>query len=186
MTDTEIIDLYEQRSESAITATAKQYGSYCRVIAMNVLHNKEDADECVNDTYMSLWELIPPERPRVLSAYIGRIARNLSAKKYRARNAEKRGGGKSALLFSELEECIPDSQTVESEVDTNVLAREIDSFLLSLKEEDRDFFVNRYWYTDSVTDISTRFGVSESRVKMSLHRTRNKLKAYLEERGITL
>ena len=180
MNDTELIDLYLARSESAINETEKQYGSYCRAIAMGILHNKEDADECVNDTFLGVWNLIPPQRPQTFSAFIGRITRNISLDRYRKLTSQKRGGGEPSLLLGELESCIPSARNVEGEVDSRFLARAIESFLLSCKKEDRVFFVNRYWYADSVPEIAKRFGVGESKVKMSLHRTRKKLRTYLE------
>jgi len=151
---------------------------------MNVLHNKEDAAECVNDTFLSLWNTIPPNQPKVLSAFIGRITRNLSIKKYRMSKAKKREGDETALLFSELENCIPSARTVEDEVDTNELSRTINSFLFTVKKEDRFYFVRRYWHNESIPEIAKQFGVGESKVKMSLHRTRKKLKSYLEKRGV--
>jgi len=112
MNDTEILDLYWARSESAISETAQQYGSYCASIAINILRNKEDAEECVNDAYLKAWNAIPPQRPTVLSSFLGRITRNLSFDKYKARKAQKRGGDETALLLSELEDCIPAARTV--------------------------------------------------------------------------
>jgi RNA polymerase sigma-70 factor (ECF subfamily) len=184
LTDSEIIDLYLQRSENAINETARRYGSYCQAIAMNILHNKEDAAEVVNDTYLSLWNLIPPEHPDPFSTFIGRITRNLSIKKFQARTAQKRGGNNTTLLFSELEFCIPSPRNVEDMVDVNELARAINSFLATVKQNDRFYFVRRYWHTESIPEIANQFNAGESKVAMSLHRTRKKLKIYLEKRGI--
>jgi RNA polymerase sigma-70 factor (ECF subfamily) len=186
LTDLEIIELYLNRSESAISETQKQYGSYCLAIAMNILHNKEDADECVNDTYMRVWNTIPPERPKTFSTFIGRIARNLSLDRYKAQNVQKRGGGETPLLLSELESCIPSAQSVEEAVDGNILEEAINSFLLSIKKEDRVFFVNRYWYGETIAEIAKQFNAKEGKVIMNLLRTRSKLKIYLEKRGITV
>ena len=186
MTDIEIIDLYFNRSESAISETEKQYGSYCLAIAMNILHNKEDSAECVNDTFLSLWNSIPPEHPKKFSAYIGRITRNLSIKMYKKQTTQTRGGNETALLLSELDLCIPSVSNVESEVEMSDLVQAINSFLLSIKKEDRIFFVNRFWYADTIPEIARQFNVGESKVGVSLHRTRKKLKTYLEKRGITL
>jgi RNA polymerase sigma-70 factor (ECF subfamily) len=185
VTDSEIISLYLERSENAISATSRQYGSYCSAIAMNILHNKEDADECVNDVYLSLWNSIPPERPVYFSAYIARITRNISIKKYRARKAQKRGGN-ITLLLSELESCIPDIHDVQEKVEINELSRGIESFLSTIRQEDKLYFVLRYWYTESIAEIAQQFGVGESKVKMSLHRTRKKLKTYLERMGFSI
>jgi RNA polymerase sigma-70 factor (ECF subfamily) len=184
LTDSEIIDLYLKRSESAISETAKQYGSYCQAIAMNILHNQQDAEEVVNDTYLSLWNLIPPEHPDPFLTYIGRITRNLSIKKCKARTAQKRGGSETILLLSELDLCLPSTFNVEDKVDINNLSQEINSFLSTIKREDKLFFIGRYWFTYSVPEIASQFSVGESKIKMSLHRTRKKLKTYLEKRGI--
>jgi RNA polymerase sigma-70 factor (ECF subfamily) len=186
MTDTQIVDLYLSRSESAIGETAKQYGAYCASIAMNILHNKEDADECVNDAYLKLWNTIPPERPRTFSTYIGRITRNLSLNRYKSKTAGKRGGGDTALLSSELQDCIPDSRQVEDVADNNELSKAIDDFLSTLKENNMVYFIRRYWHMDSPREIAEKFGVSEGKVLMSLVRTRKKMKEYLEKRGIAI
>jgi RNA polymerase sigma-70 factor (ECF subfamily) len=186
LTDIQIIDLYFERSETAINETAKQYGSYCTAIAMNILHNKEDSEECVNDTYLKTWNSIPPQRPTILSSFLGRITRNLSLNKYEARKAKKRGGDEITLLLSELELCIPSVRNVESEADNNDLNEAVNSFLDSIKQEDMIFFMRRYWHVNSVPEIAKQFNVGESKVKMSLHRTRKKLRIYLEERGIAV
>jgi RNA polymerase sigma-70 factor (ECF subfamily) len=183
LTDKEIIAMYESRSETAIQETSKQYGSYCSTIAMNILRNREDVDECVNDVYMKLWESIPPERPNPFSTYIGRITRNLSIKKAKMKSAGKRGGGEVTLLLSELEQCTPSTLNVESEVDGNDLSRMINSFLSTVNKEDMTYFLCRYWYGDTIPQIAKKWSVGQSKVKMSLSRNRKKLKIYLEERG---
>ena len=184
MTDAEIIELYFERSEAAIEETAKRYGAYCSAIAMNILHNREDGEECVNDTFLKAWNAIPPQRPVKLSSFLGRITRNLSLNKYESRNTQKRIGNETALLLSELEEMLPIAQNVEEQAETNELAQEIDKFLLTIERQDAAFMVRRYWYGDSVTQIAKRFDAGESRVKTNLFRTRKKLKNYLESRGI--
>jgi RNA polymerase sigma-70 factor (ECF subfamily) len=186
MTDIQIIDLFCERSESAIEETARHYGSYCTAIAMKILQNNQDVEECVNDTYLRMWESIPPARPTVLSSFIGRITRNLSLDRYKARKAQKRCGDESALLLSELEGCIPAAGNLENEVEDNELVRIIEDFLDSGRREDKIFFVRRYWHADSVAQIAKRYEVSNGKVKMSLMRTRKKMKAYLEERGISV
>ena len=186
MDDTMIIDLYWERSESAINETALKYGNYCTKIAMNILQSREDSEECVNDTYLKTWDAIPPQRPEKLSAFLGRITRNLSFNKYKARSTQKRGGTDIELLLSELEDCIPSGSSVEADYEAGQLAKLIDSFLASSKPENRVIFVRRYWYADSIASISNRFGISESKVKSSLLRTRNKLRDYLEKEGVTL
>ena len=186
MDDSMIIDLFWERSESAINETALKYGNYCTRIAMNILQSREDSEECVNDTYLNTWNAIPPQRPTKLSAFLGRITRNLSFNKYKARNTQKRGGTDIELMLSELEDCIPSGSSVEADYEAGQTAKLIDRFLASSKPENRIIFVRRYWYADSIVAISERFGMSESKVKSSLLRTRNKLKDYLEKEGVTL
>jgi len=183
MTDMEIVNLYTQRAESAINETQKQYGGYCTAIAMNILGNRMDAEECVNDTYMKLWNTIPPESPRVLSTFIGSITRNLSLDRYRKAKTQKRSTDK-AILLSELEEVIPLSSTLEQEIDANELTHTINQFLDTLKKDEMAYFVCRYWYNYSIGEIARKLNASNGKVKMSLHRTREKLKDYLEKRGI--
>ena len=186
VTDNEIIDLYWVRSESAIQETVRQYGSFCTTISMNILKNKEDAEECVNDTYLKAWDAIPPQRPTVFSSFLGRIVRNLSLDRYKARKAQKRSIDETALLLSELDDCIPSTSSVEDEVDTGILEEMIDRFLSSIGKDDRVFFVRRYWFADPITGIAERFAVGESKVKTSLFRTRNKLREYLEKEGVAI
>jgi len=191
MTDSQIIDLYLNRSEQAIKETSARYNNYCLTIAMNILQNLEDSEECVNDAYLKVWNAIPPARPEILSSFIGRIVRNLSLDRYKQKNAKKRSGDENALILSELELCIPVGNgvadlrsNVENEVDSAILTQEIERFLLAIKPNDRMFFVRRYWYNDSVIAIAKRFCVSQSKVMSSLFRTRNKLKATLQKEGI--
>jgi RNA polymerase sigma-70 factor (ECF subfamily) len=184
MTDAQILDLYESRNESAISETANRYGAYCTAIAMGILHNREDAEECVSDTYLRAWNAIPPERPAILSAFLGRIVKNLSLDRYKARKTTKRAADETALLLSELEGCVPARATVESVVDSRSLSAVIEGFLQTILPNDAAYFTRRYWHNDSVGEIARRFAVSESRVKSSLFRTRNKLKTTLEKEGI--
>ena len=186
MTDVEIVELYWMRSESAIAHTAARYGAFCTKISMNILGNKEDAEECVNDTYLNTWNALPPQRPNALSTFLGRITRNLSLNKYRAQNAQKRGGGDMAILLDELDECISAGNNVEDIVAAEDLEQAIDNILSDIKREDRMVFVRRYWYGDSIKDIAQRYTMSESDVKTRLFRTRLKLKNYLEKEGITI
>jgi RNA polymerase sigma-70 factor (ECF subfamily) len=184
MIDSKILDLYETRCESAINETAKQYGSYCMAVAMRILHNNEDAEEIVNDTYLKAWNAIPPQRPPVFSSFLGRIAKNLALNKYRAGKTQKRSGSEITLLLSELEDCVSAGFTLEREVDSRALRELIENFLLSTSKNDRMFFVRRYWHNDSIADISKHFSASESKVKSSLFRTRKKLKTHLEKEGV--
>jgi len=184
LTDTSLIELYNQRDESAIAKTAEQYGAYCEKIAMNILRNREDADECVNDVYMKMWESIPPACPESFIAYIGRIARNLSINRHKSKNAKKRGG--TAIMLDELSDCLPSSSNTEDESDARRLGELINTFLDSVKEDEMLLFVRRYWYADSVNDLKLKFDMSESRIKTILFRTRNKLKDYLTKEGIMI
>jgi RNA polymerase sigma-70 factor (ECF subfamily) len=186
MDDTAIIDLYWSWSESAIEETAKKYGSYCTAIAMNILYSHEDSEECVNDTYLRTWNAIPPQRPAIFKSFLGRITRNLSLDKYKERSAKKRGGDEIPHLLGELDDCVTSRNLVEDELEAKELAALIDSFLLSIDDASRIVFVRRYWYADSITSISSRFRMSESKVKSMLFRARNKLRDYLEKEGVTI
>lgn len=184
MDDKQIVDLYWQRNEAAITQTQKKYGKYCFSIANNILCDKEDAEESVNDTYIGVWNAIPPHRPTVLSTFIGKITRRLSLKKLRERSAQKRGNGELFLSFDELEECIPNRQSIDTALEAKELTRIINAFLDKLPAAERRVFVCRYWYFDPISDISLRFGFSQSKVKMMLKRTRDKLSEQLRKEGI--
>lgn len=181
MEDTHIVQLFWERSEAAISESSKKYGKYCYSIAYGVLANQEDAEESVNDTYLDAWNTMPPHRPSVLSTFLGKITRRISIDKWRARTAEKRGGGEIALALDELEECIPDSHSVEAEVELAELAQVLDHFVTSLPAMERRVFIRRYWYLDPIAVIAERFGFSQSKVKMMLHRQRAKLLALLEK-----
>jgi RNA polymerase sigma-70 factor (ECF subfamily) len=184
MDDCKLIDLFWQRSESAITEVSKKYGCYCRTIAFNILASKEDTEECVNDTYLKVWNAIPTDRPDIFSAYLGKITRNLALNRYKQRKVQKRGGGEIDLLLSELESCVPASANVEKECESTELIKAINEFLLSIKIENRVIFVRRYWYADPIVTIAQRYDMSESKVKSILFRCRNNLKTYLEKRGV--
>lgn len=186
MDDNKIIDLYWKRSEAAIIETDKKYGRYCNTIACNILHNPEDAEECVNDTYFKVWRLIPTLRPQKFSAFIGRITRNLSLNKYEYYNAQKRGQGKTQAVFDELQGCIASVGNVEDAVEDMFLTEKLNCFLEGLPKEKRRIFMRRYWYFSGVKEIASDYQMSESKVKMILLRTRNALKEYLEQEGIVL
>ena len=186
MNDNKIIALYWERSEYAITATAEKYGNFCHTISYNILHNHEDAEECVNDTYLGAWKSIPPQYPDRLSAYLGRITRNLSLNRFKRYTAEKRGLGQAALALSELEECIPSAKSVEEEVEEKTLVKIIEDFLYAAPPQKRNIFIRRYWYMDPVKKIASMYGMSESKITSLLFRMRRELKKYLEESGVTL
>lgn len=186
MEDAAIVELYWQREERAISETKTKYGAYCHAIAQRILNDAGDAEECVNDTYLGAWNAMPPHRPTSLGTFLGKIARNLSLKRWRTRSAAKRGGGEAALSLDELEECVASTGDVGDGLEAEELARVIDAFLAGLAEDDRRMFVCRYWHFDAVGDIAQRFGFTQSKVKMSLKRTRDKLAGYLEQEGVTL
>lgn len=186
MKDTEIIALYWKRDETAITATANTYGNYCYSIAYRILYNKEDAEECVNDTWLNAWKSIPPQRPNRLSTYLGRITRNLSLDRHKLLTAEKRGSGQVELALSELEECVPTQMDMEQIADEMVLVEAIEVFLRAQPRVERNIFVGRYWHLYSIRDISKAYHMSESKVCSLLHRMRNKLKSHLNKEGISL
>lgn len=183
--DKTIIQHYWDRDECAIAETDEKYGSYCRSIANNILSDREDTQECVNDTYLKTWNTIPPQWPRVLPAFLGRIVRNLAINMYERNNAIKRGGGQPVLALHELEECIPD-RAMDIECDENELGEIIDSFLGLLSSKNRKIFVMRYWYTESVRNISECMKMSENSVSAVLKRLRKKLRKYLAEKGFEL
>ena len=186
MDDTTILSLYFARSESAISETAMKYGKYCSAIAMNVLRNVEDSEECVSDTYLKAWNAIPPERPSIFPSFLGKITRNLALNKYKEQRTQKRGGGEIVLILDELEDCIPSGRGIEAEVETHADIEAINTFLHSIGRENRIIFVRRYWYADPIASIAKRLQMSESKVKSMLFRTRTKLRNYLEKEGITI
>lgn len=186
MLDTAIIDLYWSRSEDAIAETEKKYGRYCRTIAWNILRDWQDCEECVSDTYFNAWKAMPPQRPNRLAVFLGKITRNLALDRYKANTARKRGSGQVALALEELRDCLPAPVPTEQIVDDITLTETLKRFLADLKPEARRVFLRRYWYASSIGEIARDYGWTESRVKMSLLRSREKLKARLEEEGITL
>lgn len=186
MDDKGILDLYWARQENAICETAAKYGRYCHCIAYNILRNNEDSEECVNDTYLKAWETIPPQRPDMLSVYLGKITRRLSLNRYKFNHAQKRGSGQVALVLEELQTCIPSINNTEHLADDMVLTEILNRFLAGLSPESRMFFMRRYWYLSAVREIAADFSVSESKVKMSLSRSRDKLRTLLEKEGITV
>lgn len=186
MEDEAIVQLYWDRNEQAIPATAEKYGSYCTTIARNILGSREDAEECVNDTYLHAWNAMPPHRPQVLSTFLGKITRNLSFNRHRHNTAEKRGGGAVPAVLEELSELVSGQDDVEQVLDRKELIEAIDAFLAALPQVKRSIFVRRYWYTDSIPEIAFRHGMKEGTVSMTLSRLRRKLHDHLSERGFEL
>ncbi|MBE5948193.1 MAG: sigma-70 family RNA polymerase sigma factor [Lachnospiraceae bacterium] len=186
MEDCAIVGLYWDRDEQAIPATSEKYGRYCTSIAKNILGNIEDAEECVNDTYLNAWNSMPPHKPDVLSTFLGKITRNLSLNRYKYNTAEKRGGGEAVVVLDELSEVVSDTDIVEQEIERKELVNAINTFLDTLDLKKRSIFICRYWYFDSVEDIATSFGMTENNVSVILNRLRKKLQQYLSERGFEL
>jgi len=186
MDDSKIVQLYWDRDEQAISATADKYGSYCISIAKNILGNTEDAEECVNDTYLSAWNSIPPHKPNILSTFLGKITRNLSFNKYKYNRAEKRGGGDFPAILDELSEIVSGDDGVEQTIDDKELISAINTFLNSISPKKRFIFIRRYWYSDKVSDIAIRCGIKEGSVSMTLNRLRKQLQKHLTERGYEL
>ncbi len=175
--------MYWERDEAALKETATKYGRYLNSISFGILHDAEDAKECVNDTYNDAWESMPPHRPSMLSTFLGKITRRISIDLLRKKHADKRGGGEMALALEELDECVQGSGNVEDEVVRKELVKKISELLQSLPETERKVFMRRYWYIDSVAGIADKFGFSESKVKSMLFRTRNKLREELQKEG---
>lgn len=186
MEDTQIVQLYWERNQQAIPATAAKYEGYCTSIAKNILGSKEDVEECVNDTYMNAWNAMPPHKPGILSAFLGKITRNLSLNRYKYLTAHKRGDGEPPVVFDEIAELVSDTDSVEQEIDRRELVKAIDTFLGGLSADKRDLFVCRYWYFDSISAIASTFGMTENHVSVTLSRIRLKLHQYLIERGFEL
>ena len=184
MEDQQIIRLFFERSEQAITELSRKYGALCFQIADNILDDPQDAEECVNDAYLGAWNTIPPARPDPLRAYVCRIVRNLSLKKLRANSALKRGG-RFEVSLSELEDCIP-AHSLDEQLAAGELSAQINAFLAALRREDRVMFVRRYWFAQPLSEIADAFGTTENNVSVRLGRIRRKLHTYLERKEVTL
>lgn len=183
MNDTAIVELYFARSERALEETHAKYGAFLERISYNILASREDAQECVNDTYTAAWNTIPPTRPASLSAYLGRLTRGLSIDRWRMHRAKKRGGGEITLALDELSECIPGGGDPAHEVERRELRDTVDGFLATLGADERMVFMRRYWYMDTVPDIARRYGFTRAKVTSMLHRTREKLREVLIKEG---
>ena len=184
MEDQQIIQLYWDRREQAIWESDRKYGAYCRSIARRILAVEEDAEECVNDTWLHAWNAMPPQRPSVLSAFFGKLARNLSLDRWRRNRAAKRGGSQVEVALHELEGCLPDRRRPDEELEARETAALISAFLRAQPDLDRRLFVRRYFHLESIAALGRRFGLTESQIKSRLHRTRQKLKSALAKEGI--
>ena len=184
MDDKQIVQLYLDRNKQAVSATAEKYGNSCTEIAKNILGDKEEAAECVNDAYLKAWNSIPPHNPKSLSVFLGNITRDLAIKRYKEKFCSKQDGDEVAMILEEIAEFVSDTE--EHAVDLEELFEAINGFLATLNEEKRNIFVCRYWYLNSITHIAERFGISESKVKIILLRCRNQLREYLIKEGYRL
>ena len=183
MEDEKIVDLYWQRSESAIRETEIKYDRYLTKIAYNILADAEDSRESVNDTYLAAWNSMPPHRPGVLSTYLGKLTRRISIDCFRRRTRQKRGGSEYEVSLSELGDCVSGGNTTEEIINVRLLADAIGIFLRLQSEEARNAFIGRYYYLDSVKEVAAYCGMTESKCKTLLFRTRVALKEYLRKEG---
>jgi len=186
MDDIVIVEMYWQRNEDAVNETEKKYNRYLGKIAFNILADIEDSKESVNDTYLKAWNSIPPHKPSVLSTYLGKITRQVSIDILRKRSSKKRLGSLYAQSLSELEECVPSGKTPEQEVEAALLTELINKFLRTLSPETRNVFISRYYFMDSIKTVAAYNGMSESKIKSMLYRTRLGLKEHLEKEGFSL
>lgn len=186
MTDGEIVRLFWKRNEAALEHTRTKYGSYCRSIAFGILHNGEDAEECVNDSLLNAWNSIPPSKPQNLRTYMGKLVRNASINRFEHYSAQKRGGTQTELAISELENLLSDNGDALATFESEAITRCINTMLQNSSKEKRTVFVRRYWYLDSIADIAKAYSLSESKVTSILFRMRKELKEELEKEGVNL
>ncbi len=184
MDDREIIALYFRRDETAIAESQRKYGAYCGTIARNITASVQDAEECVNETWLRAWNAIPPQRPVVLKAFFAKITRNLSLDRVRRETAESRGGGTVPLALEELAEILPSSESVEDRMDARELGRAISTFVRGLKKRDGDLFLRRYFYMDTLDAAAAFVGMAPKHAAVSLHRTRKRLEEFLRKEGL--
>lgn len=182
--DCDIVNLFWARDERAIIEASFKYEKYCSAIARNILRNPADVEESINDTWLNAWNSMPPHRPAILQTFLGKITRFICLKKWRTLHTQKHGKGEIALVFEELAESIPDGKTLDDYIKSKELSQILNSFLRQLPNRERNIFVCRYWYLDSISNICKQFHFSQSRVKTMLWRTRTKLREYLIEEGI--
>ena len=181
--DEKIIELFFERSEQAIWELNHTYGEICRSLSYNIVNNRQDAEECVNDAYLGAWNAIPPARPHPLLPYLCKIVRNISLKLYWKKEADKRNSHYT-IAMEEIETCIAAPNTVEAEMDAKELAFIIGAFLDTLTVKNRVIFMRRYWFSDSYEDIAALVGLTEKNISVRLTRIREKMKKYLAEREV--
>ncbi len=184
MEDAKIIELYNVRSELAVAETERKFGKMLFSIAMNILSNHEDSEETVNDTYGKAWNSIPPEKPDFLGAWLGKITRNLSISRWRKNKAQKRSG--IEIMLSELEECIPSASDIEAESENVEITEAINCWLGTLNKEERIYFIRRYWYGDSISELAEKIKIPPKKLSSKMFRLRKSLKEFLEKEGIAL
>ena len=184
MTDEKIIELYFARSENAIAETDKKYGSYCRTMTYNILGSHEDSEECVNDTYLRVWDAVPPTRPKRFGAFVAGIARNLALDIRKAKGRLSRGGGYGSLSFDEISECLPAQESVERTADSDEALAAVERFIRTQSRDKQIMFIRRYYYFSTCAQIAADLNMTEGKVKMTLQRMRTKLREYLEREGI--
>ncbi len=185
MDDSMIIEMYWNRNENAIEETNKKYGSYCFAIANNILNSKEDSDECVNDTWLRTWNVIPPKKPDRFRIFLARITRNLSFDKYKSRHTSKRNG-EMLYILDELSECISGGNTTDDEINMKLLSESINSFLNTVSERDRAVFLRRYFYAMPVAEIADKMDITANNASAILSRLRNKLREHLTREGFDI
>ena len=186
MNDNEIIDLFFARDPQAIQAAKDTYGGYCGYVVGNLLQNRQDREECLNDTWLHAWNAIPPSRPQHLGPFLGKITRNLALNRIRREQTQKRGGSVVQVAMEELSECIPAGGDTFDALEEKRLTQLLNTFLAGLPQEKRVAFVQRYYYGTSIMNLAGQLRCSESRVKSMLHRTRKQLRTFLEQEGIDL
>jgi len=184
--DQQLLVLFWNREEEALDITMQKYGRILYKVAHNILHNGQDAEECVNDTLMQAWKTIPPKQPEFLSAYLAKITRNFSLQRWRKAGTAKRGGGQGSLILDELKETVPHPNSAEQSFENTQVLRSINMFLGKMDADSRIVFVRRYFFGDSVQDICARFGAGQSKIKSMLFRARQKLRIHLEQEGIAI
>ena len=186
MEDNRIIELFFDRDEEAIRKTQEKYGAYCYTIAFNILNDESDSKECENDTYMRVWNLIPPQKPDRLSAFLGKITRNIAIDRYRKQHSLKRGSGTVQEALDELCDVVSGNDSTEDSIERKELVEAINSFLDSIPKEQCDMFVMRYWYSAPISKIADLMGESNGNISVKLHRIRKELKEYLVKRGFEI
>lgn len=185
MEDSQIIDLYFERDEAAISETAAKYGAFCHGIALNILSIHADADECVNDTYLRAWNAIPPQKPIRLGAWLGKVVRNIAFDLWKKNHRQKRYAGMEQLL-DELQDCIPSPLTVSHEIEEKELTEIINEWLLSLSQNDRSLFVRRYWIGKTINELAVEYGTTPNSLAKRMYKLRQKLKLTLEQEGYSI